>query len=146
MSQGINSVTLIGNLGQDPEVRYSQGGTAICNLSVAVNERVKKGEEWQDHVEWFRIVCFGQTAENAAKFLAKGRQVFVEGKGRHKQWKDKDGNDRFGFEVVADRVLFLGGGKEGGASSGNDRPSKAPASTTRKPAQQQNQVEDDLPF
>lgn len=110
----INKVTLIGNLGRDPETRNTNGGSAVATLSIATTERVKKGEEWVDHTEWHRVVCFGRTAENAARFLKKGRQVYVEGKLRTNKWKDKDGNDRYTTEILADNLRFLGGGREGG--------------------------------
>ena len=109
MSKGVNQVTIIGNLGRDPEVRYTQSGSAICNLSVAVGERKKNGEEWVDHTEWVRVVCFGRTAENAGQYLAKGRQVYVSGRMQTTKYKDRDGIEKYSTEVVAREVLFLGG-------------------------------------
>ena len=111
---GVNKVIIVGNLGRDPEVRFTQGGAAVCNLSVAVGERVKKGEAWEDHTEWFRVVVFGKTAENAGQYLQKGRQVYVEGKLRQREY-EKDGQKQRSTEVVADTLQWLGGGKgEGG--------------------------------
>lgn len=130
---GVNKVIIIGNLGRDPEVRFTQGGAAVCNLSVAVGERVKKGEAWEDHTEWFRVVVFGKTAENAGQFLQKGRQVYVEGKLRQREY-EKDGQKQRSTEVVADVVQFLGGKGEGG---GGEKAAK-PASTAVDA--------DDLPF
>lgn len=114
----INKVILIGNLGADPETRNTQSGTTISNLRIATTERVKKGNDWEDHTEWHRVVCFGRTAENAARFLRKGRQVFVEGRIRTRKWTDKDGQDRWSTEVIADNVRFLGS-REGGGSGGS---------------------------
>jgi len=122
MSTGLNKVMLIGNLGQDPEVRYTQNGGAVCNLRVAVNERRKEGDEWIEHTEWVTVVCFGKTAENAGKYLAKGRQVFCEGRLQTRKWQDKkSGDDRYATEVVAFAIQFLGGKGEGDASGGGHR-------------------------
>ena len=116
----INKVILVGNLGRDPEVKTSQGGGSVCRLSVATTERQKDRDgNWEDHTEWHTVVCFGNTADNAGRFLKKGRQVYVEGKLRTNKWKDKDGNDRYTTEVVAFDVKFLGGGGQG--EGGNDR-------------------------
>lgn len=105
----VNKVILIGNLGQDPETRTAGSGTVVANLSIATNERVKgKDDNWEDHTEWHRVVLFGKTAENAARFLQKGRQVYIEGKLRTRKWQDKDGADRYSTEIVADTVQFLG--------------------------------------
>lgn len=118
---GVNRQTIIGNLGQDPEVRHTQGGTAVCNLWVAVNERVKKGDVWGDHTEWFTVVCFGKTAENAGKYLTKGRQIYAEGPSRFKEYNKKDGSTGYSREIVVgpSGLLFLGGrdGQGGGERS-----------------------------
>jgi single-strand DNA-binding protein len=114
---GLNRVTIIGNLGKDPEVRYTQSGTAVCNMRMGVTERRKEGETWQDHTEWFTVICFGKTAENAGRFLKKGRQVFVEGRLQTRQWQDKENQTRYTTEVVANQILFLGG-KDAGMESG----------------------------
>jgi single-strand DNA-binding protein len=131
---GINKVIIIGNLGRDPEVRFTQGGSAVCSLSVAVGERVKKGEAWEDHTEWFRVVVFGKTAENAGQYLQKGRQVYCEGKLRQKEYEDKDGTKKRSTEVVADVLQWLGGKGEGGRDAA---PAKATATAVDA---------DDLPF
>ncbi len=112
---GVSKMTIVGNLGADPEVRYSQGGMAMCNLRVAVTERRKEGDNYADHTEWFTLVCFGKTAENAQRFLKKGRQVFAEGRFQARKWLDKDGKDRVSLEVVVNQLLFLGNGREEGA-------------------------------
>ncbi len=100
----LNRVIVMGNLGQNPELKETKTGTKVVNLSVATNERY--GEE--EHTEWHRIVVFGKTAENCARFLAKGRQVLVEGKLRTRKW-EKDGTDHYSTEILADRVTFVGG-------------------------------------
>lgn len=115
---GLNKVTIIGNLGKDPEVRYTQTGTAVCNMRMGATERRKDGDNWTDHTEWFTVICFGKTAENAGRFLKKGRQVYVEGRLQTRQWQDKENQTRYTTEVVANQIIFLGGGKEGGMESG----------------------------
>ncbi len=108
MANGVNKVTLIGNLGRDPEVRYTQSGTAVCNITVAIGERRKDGDEWKEHTEWVNCVCFGKTAENVGQYLSKGRQVYVDGRMQTRKYQDKNGQDRWTTEVVANQVLFLG--------------------------------------
>lgn len=130
---GVNKVIIVGNLGRDPEVRFTQGGSAVCNLSVAVGERVKKGEVYEDHTEWLRVVVFGKTAENAGQYLQKGRQVYCEGKLRQREY-EKDGQKQRSTEVVADVLQWLGGKSEGGRDA-----APAKATTTAVDA-------DDLPF
>lgn len=109
---GVNKVIIVGNLTRDPEVRYAQSGMAICKLGIAVNERVKKGDDWVDEVEYFRVTLFGKTAENAGQYLQKGRQVYVEGRLKTEKYKDKEGVEKTSTEVVANTVQFLGGGGE----------------------------------
>lgn len=118
----VNKVILIGNLGQDPEVRNTGSGTAVANLRVATTERRKVGDAWQDHTEWHSVAVFGKTAENAARYLSKGRQVYVEGRLQTRKYKDRDGNDRYSYEVVADQVRYLGGG--GSEAGGRAAPSQ----------------------
>lgn len=109
---GINKVMLLGNLGKDPEVRYTPQQMAICRFSLATGERKKdQSGQWVDHTEWHNVVSFGRTAENCAKFLKKGRQCFVEGRIRTNKWQDKEGKDRYTTEILADTVQFVGAGK-----------------------------------
>lgn len=119
---GVSKMTIVGNLGADPEVRYSQGGMAMCNLRVAVTERKKEGENYIDHTEWFTLVCFGKTAENAQRFLKKGRQVFGEGRFQARKWTDKEGQARVSLEVIVNQLLFLGNGREDGAPAAMGAP------------------------
>lgn len=111
----VNKVILIGNLGRDPEVRSTAGGTSVANLNIATTERRKDRDgNWADHTEWHRVVAFGNTAENVGKFLKKGRQVYIEGKLSTRKYTDKDGVEKYSTEVVADAVRFLGSGEGGG--------------------------------
>jgi single-strand DNA-binding protein len=115
----LNKAMIIGRLGQDPELRYTQGGMAMANLNVATNEvwNDKSGQR-QERTEWHRVVVFNKQAETAAKYLKKGRQVFVEGRIQTRDWEDKDGNKRYMTEIVATTVTFLDGGGEGAGRSG----------------------------
>ena len=115
MARGVNKVILIGNLGRDPELRYTQGGTAVANFSLATTERIKREGEWTDHTEWHNIVVFGKAAENCSNFLQKGASAFIEGRIQTRKWKDRDGNDRTTTEILANNIQFLGGAKGGGA-------------------------------
>ena len=117
MPQNINSVVLVGNLTKDPELRHTPSGTAVTTLRVAVNDRVKKGEEWIDAAYYFDVTVWGRTAENCAQYLAKGRPVGVQGKLTWREWDAQDGSKRQSVEIVADNIQFLGsrdGGGEGG--------------------------------
>lgn len=118
MMAGVNKVTLIGNLGRDPEVRYAQSGTAIAKLNLAVTERRKSGDSWEDHTEWVRVTCFGKTAENAGQYLAKGRQIYVEGRMQTSKYTDREGQEKWTTEVVASNIVFLGGGSQQAVGSG----------------------------
>lgn len=133
----VNKVILIGRLGKDPELRDTASGSKIANLTLATSERRKgKDGEWAEQTEWHRVVCFGKTAENAARFLTKGRQVYVEGRSQTRKWT-KDGIDRYTTEIIANQLQFLGS-KGAAANSGGISP--APA-TTSQPA-----MDDDIPF
>ena len=115
----VNKVILVGNLGADPEIKTTQSGVVVGNLRIATSERVKKDGEWVDHTEWHRVTVFGKTAENAGKFLSKGRQVYIEGRLRTRKWTHQDGGDRWSTEIVADQLRFLGSKNDsGGGGSG----------------------------
>ena len=110
MANGINRVTLIGNLGAAPELRHTNSGAAVVNISLATNESYKDRDgKMVDNTEWHRVVAFGKLAEICDKYLSKGRQIYVEGKLQTREWKDRDGNTRYTTEVKAREVLFLGG-------------------------------------
>ncbi|MEZ4317295.1 MAG: single-stranded DNA-binding protein [Myxococcota bacterium] len=115
----VNKVILVGNLGADPETRTAQSGTMIVNLRLATSDRRKDRDgNWTDHTEWHRVVCFGRTAENVARFCKKGKQIYVEGRIQTQKWTDKDGNDKYTTEIVANEVRFLGGREGGGGGGG----------------------------
>lgn len=118
MARGVNKVILIGNLGRDPEVRYTQQGTAVANFSLATTERQKVKGEWEDVTEWHNIVVFGKSAENADKYLSKGSQVFIEGRIQTRKWQDREGKDRTTTEIIANAIQFLGGAKGAKAEGG----------------------------
>ena len=104
-----NKIILIGNLGQDPELRYTPNGDAVCNFSVATNEKRRdKTGELQDITTWFRVTLWGNKAENASKYLEKGRPVYIEGRLRLSEWTDRDGNTRQTLDVTATEMQFIG--------------------------------------
>lgn len=109
----VNKVILIGNLGQDPELRSTPSGQTVCKLSIATTERRKVGDEWKDHTEWHKVVVWGTTADNVGKFCRKGKQIYVEGRLQTRKWTDREGHDRYTTEVIADVVRFLGSKDEG---------------------------------
>lgn len=126
MAGGVNKAILIGNLGADPEVRYTASGTAVANFRIATSEtwNDKQGQK-QERTEWHRIVAWGRTAELAGEYLAKGRQVYIEGRIQTRQWDDREGNKRYTTEIVTQSMKFLGsradgggGGRSGGGGGG----------------------------
>ena len=105
----LNRVTLIGNLGADPELKYTQNQLAVTRLSIATNERFKAADgNWTDRTEWHRVVVFGKTAENCCQYLKKGKPVCVEGRLQTRKWQDKEGRDVYTTEIIAINVVFLG--------------------------------------
>lgn len=105
----VNKVILVGNLGKDPEVRYTGSGKTVCKFPIATSEQWTDDGGKQERTEWHNIVVWGQQGETCGKYLAKGRQVFIEGSIRSHSYDDKDGNKRWATEIVAQRVRFLGG-------------------------------------
>ena len=149
----VNKVILVGNLGKDPEVRYSPGGQAVASFSVATNESwTDKSGQKQERVEWHRIKVFGKQAENCRDYLSKGRQVYIEGRLETRQWDDKDGNKKSTTEVVAQHVVFLagsggGGGNRGGGAGGSAEGGGGPYSGPSGEAPPEGGLEDDdIPF
>ena len=120
MAGSVNKVILVGNLGADPDMRYTPSGQGVCELRVATSESWNdKNGQRQERTEWHRIVVWGKRAEVCSKYLSKGRQVFVEGRIQTRTYDDKDGNKRYITEIIAADVQFLGGGgREGGAGGG----------------------------
>ena len=122
MADGINKVILVGNLGKDPEISYTQGGIAKCRFPLATSESyANNAGERQERTEWHNVVVWGKQGETVGKFLSKGRQVYIEGRLRTRSWDDeKTGQKKYMTEVNAQKILFLGGNRvEGGASSGS---------------------------
>ncbi len=125
----INRVTIVGNLTRDPELRALPSGGNVCSLRVAVNERRKDGAtgQWTDAPNFFNVTIFGNSADNAAKFLSKGRQVAVDGRLRWREWQDQQGNKRESIEIVAQDVQFIGGREGGGQQQGGGNWGQPPA-------------------
>ena len=128
MARGVNKVTLIGNLGNDPEVRYGKNGNAVANVSLATAEswRDKDSGEQQERTEWHRVVFFGRLAEIVSEYLHKGSQVYVEGRLQTNKWQDKEGNDRYTTQIVANEMQMLGG-RSGASANKEPAPNKDPA-------------------
>lgn len=156
MKRGINKVILIGNLGQDPEVRYMPGGNAVTSITLATSEtwRDKQTGEQKERTEWHRVVLVGKLAEVAGQYLKKGSQVYVEGKLQTRKWQDQSGQDRYTTEVQVDSftgVLQMLGGKpqQGSSQKAQSQPPARPAATPSA-GQQSNEppfdYDDDLPF
>lgn len=121
--RGVNKVILIGNLGADPEVRFTANGDAVCNLSVATSEQWKDKEsgEQQERTEWHRVVLFGKLGEIAGEYLKKGRQVYIEGSIRSNKYTDKEGIERYSTNIVTETMQMLGGNTEGAPPRSNRR-------------------------
>jgi len=116
---GVNKVILLGRLGKDPELRYTQNQTPVASFSLATGERRKdQSGNWTEHTEWHNIVTFGKTAENCSQYLAKGREVFIDGRIQTRKWQDKEGKDRWSTEIIANTVQFVGG-RDSSAGAGN---------------------------
>ena len=145
MARGVNKVTLIGNLGNDPEVRYGASGNAVANVSLATTEswRDKDSGEQQEKTEWHRVVFFGKLAEIAEQYLDKGSQLYVEGKLQTRKWQDKDGNDRYTTEVLGNQLTMLG--SRGSSDNSNQMES---SSDTPFPEDDSGEglTDDDIPF
>lgn len=124
----VNRATIIGNLGNDPEIRYSSGGDAIANLSIATTDNWKdKNGDKQEKTEWHRVTMFGKLAEICGEYLKKGSQVYIEGKLQTRKWTDKSNIERYTTEIVADRMQMLGGNRKADDSKSDD-------------------IDDDIPF
>jgi single-strand DNA-binding protein len=152
MARGLNKVILIGNLGADPETRAMPSGTTVANLRVATSEswRDKQSGEQQERTEWHRVALFGRLGEVAAEYLRKGSQVYIEGSLRTRKWQDKQGQERYTTEIVANEMLMLGGrssGASAAAPEARDRPEMAESVARAEPAARGgNDFDDDIPF
>lgn len=167
----INKVILIGNLGRDPEVRYTPSGSAVCNITVATsrNWKDKNTGDKVEETEWHRVVFYDRLAEIAGEYLKKGRPVYVEGRLKTRKWTDKDGVEKYTTEIIADNMQLLGGregmgggdeggggggysrGDEGGGGERSARPAQRPAprqapAAAQKSATGFDDMDDDIPF
>mgnify|MGYP002880896950 CR=1 FL=1 len=162
----VNKAILVGNLGQDPEIRSTGSGTPVATLRIATSDRRKDRDgNWTDHTEWHTVVVFGRQAENVGRFCRKGKQLFIEGRIQTRKWQDKEGRDRYNTEIVANDVRFLGGRGDGGGygdSSGGEYgggQSAAPATAgggmgggmgggglSTPPMHDGSGIDDDIPF
>ncbi len=153
MARGVNKVILVGNLGNDPEVKYMPNGNAVANVSIATTEswKDKQTGEQKDRTEWHRCVFFRRLAEIAGEYLKKGSQVYIEGKLQTRKWQDKSGTDHYTTEIVVSDMQMLGGRSGGSADFGGGasagRPSAAPApAPAAATAAVADDFDDDIPF
>jgi single-strand DNA-binding protein len=148
MARGVNKAIILGSLGQDPDIRYTAGGAAVANISIATNEQWKDKEsgEMQERTEWHRVVFFGRLAEIVGEYLRKGSQVYVEGRIQTRKWQDKEGKDRYTTEIVANEMQMLGS-KSGGTTASFDQSQQPQQSAPAAPAKGSNDdFDDDIPF
>jgi single-strand DNA-binding protein len=169
MARGINKVILVGNLGQDPDTKAMPSGMTVCNIRIATSEswKDKQSGEMKEQTEWHSVAMFGRLAEIAGEYLRKGSQVYIEGRLRTRKWQDKQGNDRYTTEIVANEMQMLGGrgggmggaaggsagGDHGGGESGSSRRAVAgsPSRGGSEPGEPvrsstENDFDDDIPF
>jgi single-strand DNA-binding protein len=157
MAKSVNKVILIGNLGKDPEIRYTPQGTAVATLALATNERFKdKDGNWQDRTEWHKVIAWQRLAEIAGEYLKKGRSVYIEGRLQTRSWEDKNTHEKkYATEIVAQDLVLLGGGQGAGAvdESGSSRSRVASAGGGMNQSQGAPDYEgatqitdDDIPF
>jgi len=152
MARGINKVILVGNLGADPETRYTASGSAITNIRIATTEawKDKTSGEQQERTEWHRVVFFNRLAEIAGEYLRKGSQVYVEGTLRTRKWQDQGGQDRYTTEVVANEMQMLGGrggdNPDRASQGGGFRDSQRSAQQVADAPADDGFAEDDIPF
>lgn len=161
-TKGVNKVILVGNLGNDPEVRYMPNGNAVANLSLATSESWKDQEgQMQERTEWHRLTMYKRLAEIAGEYLKKGSQIYVEGKLQTRKWQDQSGEDRYSTEIVVDQMQMLGGRDSGSAGSStggynqgqsnqqqNKQPKRDPQAKPKQPpmAEPDFDFDDDVPF
>lgn len=155
----VNKVILVGNLGRDPEVRYTANGAAMCNLSIATtfNSRDSQTGERGEETEWHRVVMFNRLAEIAGEYLRKGRPVYIEGRLRTRKWQGQDGQDKYTTEIIADQMQMLGGRGDGTSGAQNQNQAPQAQQPRAQPPQQNYQaanydgggmgdMDDDIPF
>ena len=153
MARGVNKVILIGNLGQDPEVKYMPNGNAVANITIATSEswKDKNTGEQVDKTEWHRVVFFRRLAEIVGEYLKKGSKIYVEGKLQTRKWQDNNGQDRYTTEIIANEMQMLdsrggGSGDFNQSSMGGQQQSAPSAPSQAAPAPVNNDFDDDIPF
>jgi single-strand DNA-binding protein len=160
MARSVNKVTLLGNVGKDPEIRSTAGGTMVANLTLATSDRQKDAQgNWQDRTEWHNLVAFTRTAEIVRDYVKKGSKLYIEGKIQTRSWDDKEsGQKRYRTEIIVNELVLLSGREEGagggqggysrssGSSAGFDQRSSAPAGGQDDYAQSAGISDDDIPF
>jgi single-strand DNA-binding protein len=152
MARGVNKVILIGNLGADPETKSMPSGTSVANLRIATSEsfKDKQTNEWQERTEWHTVAMFGRLAEIAGEYLRKGSKVYIEGRLRTRKWQDKQGNDRYSTEIVANEMQMLdsrgAGGGGGGGGGSETRAPRAGDEPARSSGSEREEFDDDIPF
>lgn len=144
----VNKVLLIGRLGNNPEIRYTNTGTAVANFNLATSENWNdKSGQRQERTEWHRVVVWGKLAELCEKYLSKGRQCFVEGRLQTRSWDDKDGNKKYTTEIVAATIQFLGGpNQQAGAQTGASDQHAGGMNMNEAPQMESSFTEDEIPF
>ena len=153
MARGVNKVILVGNLGRDPEVKYTASGAAVTNVTIATSEswNDKQTGEKQEKTEWHRVVFFRRLAEIAGEYLRKGSQVYIEGKLQTRKWQDQNGQDRYTTEIVANEMQMLGSRGDEGApraqqGGGGFRNNQQSQQSQSEPAGDSDFADDDIPF
>jgi len=152
MARGVNKAIIVGNVGQDPEVRYMPSGSAVAEVSVATTEqwKDKSSGEKQERTEWHRITFFGRLAEIVGEYIRKGSQIYVEGSIRTEKWQDKQGNDRYTTKIIANEMQMLGGRTGGSTGFNQDMPQQQRAPQQQAPAAApagaSADFDDDIPF
>ncbi len=149
----LNKVMLIGNLGKDPEVRYTASGTAVASFSLATTEKFKnKSGEWEERTEWHNVTFWGRLAEVCGEYLSKGKTIYVEGRLQTRKWQDRDGRDRYTTEIVGEKMQMLSGGRssEGGGSRQSGGGQQPAEGTGGNPVSHEDHggfnPDDDIPF
>ncbi len=148
MARGVNKAIILGSLGQDPDIRYTAGGAAVANISIATNEQWKDKEsgEMQERTEWHRVVFFGRLAEIVGEYLRKGSQVYVEGRIQTRKWQDKEGQDRYTTEIVANEMQMLGSKSGGTTASFDQSPQQQSSPAVSSEKNSSDDFDDDIPF
>jgi single-strand DNA-binding protein len=146
---GVNKVILVGNLGADPELRYTSGGSPVCDIRLATSRKyTDKTGTTQEDTQWHKVVVWGKTAEHCKNFLTKGRQIYLEGRIQTRKWQNREGQDQYTTEIVADVVQFLGAKTEGGQQGYQQAPQSngAPPPAPKPQVSGSGWGDDDVPF